>query len=340
MIASRPSLQALKQEQIDKAKEPAAKQTNRRQAQRKPLQTQSKKRVPTRSSTPLPWQKEPAQAKSAPLPAKSASHAKIPLKKVTESKAVTQEIVQRPLVRAKSRPAVKPVEPKQVAKSVPQKAEAAIQPKAKSLPPEPLKESPPSPPSPRQASHPVLTIPDTEQDEQQELIVSYRLAGGTKRFLALLLDGLALLVLLQAIASMELFGPSLPSLFVFFDLDKAGAAVRSGAMFKLFLSAITFGFVISLVLHLVPGRSLGEHLLGLQLIDRNTGSRPSTAGIVMRALASMLSGVFFGAGFFWIFVDREYRTWQDCLSQTTVIDFQPGATTTSPGPIPPKVPSS
>jgi uncharacterized RDD family membrane protein YckC len=328
LIASRPNLTALKQEHID-----AAGDQNVSQAQKKVLAAQQnapkavrraktkvplrgpRRKVAKRASTPLPWEPE-AQAQPR-IRTQPVVKAKIPVAAAPSESP--------PQVKAKAKPSqVPPVaEPKNV---VPAQGPMTPAPATKEAAPHVM---------PRVQSKPGLTLPPPQSDEVQEIVVSYRLAGIGRRSLALLIDASLLLVVLQMMAFAGLFGESLTSLLIIFELEAVGPAIVSGAMLNLVVSATVIGFATSLAAHVLTGRSIGEWGARLQVINRKSGARPSTNTMMIRAVMTAVSGLLFGAGFFWIIVDREFRTWQDCVTRTLVIDFQPGATSTTTEPVVP-----
>jgi uncharacterized RDD family membrane protein YckC len=61
--------------------------------------------------------------------------------------------------------------------------------------------------------------------------------------------------------------------------------------------------------------SLGRRCSGLQLTDP-LGQRPGMGRRWLRAAAALASALVMGAGFYWVLVDPERRTWHDRIVGT------------------------
>lgn len=63
----------------------------------------------------------------------------------------------------------------------------------------------------------------------------------------------------------------------------------------------------------------GKILLGLIVVDVETGGKPSLGQLVGRYLGYYLSTLVLGLGFLWIVFGRRKQGWHDKLTRTTVI---------------------
>ncbi len=63
----------------------------------------------------------------------------------------------------------------------------------------------------------------------------------------------------------------------------------------------------------------GKMLLSLKIVDARTGKAPSTAQLVGRFFAYLVSTLPLGLGFLWIGFDRRKQGWHDKLAGTVVI---------------------
>ncbi|MCU1459388.1 MAG: hypothetical protein JWL73_3480 [Actinomycetia bacterium] len=79
------------------------------------------------------------------------------------------------------------------------------------------------------------------------------------------------------------------------------------------------------VLYTVPlvagsrGQTVGMWLCGTRVIDAATGGRVSYGQAVLRYFVGLLSLLPLGAGYFWMLVDPERRTWHDIAARTVAV---------------------
>ena len=59
--------------------------------------------------------------------------------------------------------------------------------------------------------------------------------------------------------------------------------------------------------------------LGVRIVDAADGGRPDTAQFIGRYVASVLSLLALGLGYFWIVVDPRKQGWHDKLAGTVVV---------------------
>ena len=68
------------------------------------------------------------------------------------------------------------------------------------------------------------------------------------------------------------------------------------------------------------GRTPGKLLLGLQVVDHQTGAIPGFGKMFLREIVGrFISGLFFGIGYFWAIFDKNAQGWHDKIAGTVVI---------------------
>lgn len=86
--------------------------------------------------------------------------------------------------------------------------------------------------------------------------------------------------------------------------------------FQLYLLAVAIGFYC--LFWRKNGQTLGMQAWRIQVVDTK-GGKPGWGQCVIRCLAAMLSLAVAGLGYWWIWVDKENRSWHDRLSGTRVV---------------------
>jgi len=359
MIASRPDIEALQPNAIQKKSDSTSRRSRANSSTDKRLLRVGSADTRPITSNSLPWERstladqpavdipstpskrpisKPANSERPKLRSKSAVHTKKPVLRSHSSPEIKTTSKPPPPTgnqsEIKTDPNAKSLRPAKQAKLKPKKAvaepaQAHVRPPAK---PEDIKPEAVEGNESTAPSKPKLVLPDASSLNSDELVVSYQLAGGRSRALAILVDAVLLLGCLQVMAGAGLFGTALQVFLPTIGLDGFSLALHSGGLAKLLISAIIMGFAISFGSHIRFGRSAGEWLAGLHVVKRSTGRRPELSLYAIRTLLSVFGATIFGAGFLWILVDKEFRTWHDRLTRTTVIDFQPGATSTTVSP--------
>jgi len=64
----------------------------------------------------------------------------------------------------------------------------------------------------------------------------------------------------------------------------------------------------------------GKIMLGIHIVDAETGARPSTGQFIGRYFAYYISAIPFMLGFLWIAFDKRKQGWHDKLAGTVVIE--------------------
>ncbi len=100
------------------------------------------------------------------------------------------------------------------------------------------------------------------------------------------------------------------------------AAGESGAGSTGFLMVVLFPIIYFLwFLTLLPkGLTPGKKLLGLRVIDHQTGAVPGFGRMFIREIPGrILSGLFLSLGYFWALWDKNAQAWHDKLAGTVVV---------------------
>ena len=137
------------------------------------------------------------------------------------------------------------------------------------------------------------------------------LAGFWRRLVAAFLDWLLVGIVAAAIG--ELFGveaPGPPSADGGVNLQFQPAP---GPFILVELAYFTYFHATS------AGQSIGNKILGIRVLDADTGRSLPYARAFVRALMSNLSALPCFLGFFWMLWDRRKQTWHDMLASSLVV---------------------
>ena len=136
------------------------------------------------------------------------------------------------------------------------------------------------------------------------------LAGFWRRLVAAFLDWLLVGIVAAAIG--DLFGveaPSPPSTDGGVNVQLAG----TGPFIVVELAYFTYFHATS------AGQSIGNKILGVRVLDAETGRSLPYARAFVRALMSNLSALPCFLGFFWMLWDRRKQTWHDMVANSLVV---------------------
>lgn len=90
---------------------------------------------------------------------------------------------------------------------------------------------------------------------------------------------------------------------------------------------VTIGYAIPFVLTMWFWQKYlgtpGKMLIGIQIVDNETGRKPGMLKLVVRYVAYLVSIGLFMLGFIWIIFDKRKRGFHDYLSGTAVIKTVP-----------------
>ncbi len=157
------------------------------------------------------------------------------------------------------------------------------------------------------------------------------LAGVGSRFLALLIDGIVL-----GIPGSILYGIILGSTFssvarISYDtnlnspaqsaavIEGAGSALAGLTLLPLLNIVIWLGYYF-LCYKFFDGRTLGQKVLGLRLVNATTRERAGLGSfLVYRTIGYLINGAICAIGWLWAFVDGNKQTWGQKLTSTVTI---------------------
>jgi uncharacterized RDD family membrane protein YckC len=94
------------------------------------------------------------------------------------------------------------------------------------------------------------------------------------------------------------------------------------------LPLVYFGWFLSL---LRQGLTPGKKLMGLQVIDQQTGQIPGFGTMFIREIVGrFISGLIFGLGYLWAIFDKNGQAWHDKIARTVVVKVPPGGSVALP----------
>ena len=107
-------------------------------------------------------------------------------------------------------------------------------------------------------------------------------------------------------------------------------AIYGRRYFALVESGASAGFWDFVIEYIVPalaviafwrryGATPGKMAIGAKIVDAKTGERPSTARLVVRYFAYLVSALPFFLGFLWIGISRRKQGFHDKIARTMVI---------------------
>ena len=135
---------------------------------------------------------------------------------------------------------------------------------------------------------------------------AYRRAGFWRRALAMMLDGLLLIVFPCFV-------------FVFFASVSRGFGRMAGVLFPILLLLACFCWVAyHVVMWTWKGTTIGGLVLGIKVV-RTDGRSVDFGSAIIRALASFFSAFVFFLGFFWAGWDRNKQSWHDKIAGTVIV---------------------
>lgn len=84
------------------------------------------------------------------------------------------------------------------------------------------------------------------------------------------------------------------------------------------------GYFIWFLSLLPKGLTPGKKLLGLQVVNHQTGATPGFGKMFLREIPGrIVSGAFLGLGYFWAIWDKNAQAWHDKLAGTVVVKAEP-----------------
>jgi uncharacterized RDD family membrane protein YckC len=140
-------------------------------------------------------------------------------------------------------------------------------------------------------------------------VSGYEYVGFWRRLLAAAIDFLILFVVTTPIL-LAIYGRR------YFALVESGA----GAGFWDFVIEYIVPAVAVIAFWRRYGATPGKMAIGAKIVDAKTGERPSTARLVVRYFAYLVSALPFFLGFLWIGISRRKQGFHDRIARTMVIN--------------------
>lgn len=146
-----------------------------------------------------------------------------------------------------------------------------------------------------------------------------RLASVSKRWLAIIIDGLIVAVMtLMLVAVAGAFGTLEAALL------SDDPAIMSAAASQFQNNVLTMNLLVSAVynvafMSIFNGQTLGKIMLKLRVIKKNGQRIGILDALVRNVFGYTISGIFF-LGYLWAMFDREKQAWHDKLAGTLVVD--------------------
>jgi uncharacterized RDD family membrane protein YckC len=159
-------------------------------------------------------------------------------------------------------------------------------------------------------------------------VTTYPFAGFWRRFIAYMIDGFILSVILIVfviVAGVAYFNGAMSGssrdLLVRLSQPKTMAMFTTWIWaFPLFMNIAYFTYF-----HGTTGRTPGKMLLGLQVVSAN--GEPISYGVAfLRSAGYFVSGFIFCLGYIWIGLDKRKQGWHDKIAGTVVIVREPEGT--------------
>ena len=83
------------------------------------------------------------------------------------------------------------------------------------------------------------------------------------------------------------------------------------------------------------GLTPGKKVMGLQVVDHQTGTIPGFGKMFVREIVGrFISGLFLGLGYFWAIFDKNSQAWHDKIAGTVVLRLAPASVPAARAPSP------
>jgi len=126
-------------------------------------------------------------------------------------------------------------------------------------------------------------------------------------------------VLATAIDVLIVFVVEMPLLLAIYGREYLSLSREGYAGFWDFLIQAVLPTVGVILFWRYLGATPGKLAIGARIVDAATGARPTTARLVVRYFAYIVSALPFFLGFFWIGFNRRKQGWHDKIAGTLVV---------------------
>jgi uncharacterized RDD family membrane protein YckC len=103
--------------------------------------------------------------------------------------------------------------------------------------------------------------------------------------------------------------------FVIIDLILKAAIGTAGSYIGIVIAIAYFSFFEGSA----SGQTIGKKLVGIRVIDFNTGGPIGYGRAALRYIGSIVSGIAILLGYLWMLWDKEKQTWHDKWSSSVVV---------------------
>lgn len=81
--------------------------------------------------------------------------------------------------------------------------------------------------------------------------------------------------------------------------------------------------IVNIVLYYKSGQTIGYKILGLRIVNKDTGKKPSFGALLGRFFGKILAAIPLYLGLFWAGWDKKKQGWHDKMASTVVVREKP-----------------
>ena len=154
-------------------------------------------------------------------------------------------------------------------------------------------------------------------DEPEE--TEFRLAGITRRFLAIIIDGIIVAIATFAIMAVsDSFAPLYDAMYSADDLA-VSAAFNQFQTDTIIINLVVSAVYNVVLMTLLNGQTLGKLAFSMRVVKKN-GRRVSILDALLRNVFGYTVSQIFLLGYLWAIFDKEQQAWHDKMAGTVVVD--------------------
>ncbi len=154
-------------------------------------------------------------------------------------------------------------------------------------------------------------------DEPTE--TEFRLAGITRRFLAIIIDGIIVAIATFAIMAVsDSFAPLYDAMYSADDLA-VSAAFNQFQTDTIIINLVVSAVYNVVLMTLLNGQTLGKLAFRMRVVKKN-GRRVSILDALLRNVFGYTVSQIFLLGYLWAIFDKEQQAWHDKMAGTVVVD--------------------
>ncbi len=113
---------------------------------------------------------------------------------------------------------------------------------------------------------------------------------------------------------------AIASVFLGWGIVGAALVGVSESLMVVAVIVFTLAYVVWFLSLLRSGQTPGKRLLGLRVVNQQTGQIPGFGKMFLREVVGrFVSGLFLGLGYFWAIFDKNAQAWHDKLAGTVVV---------------------